>query len=103
MRDGSAIRGVVYKPEPTTEKNGRPLFIYFHGGGYVFGAPEFAEQYFAMLVNMGVTVVGVAYRLAPEYVFPTAVWDAIDAVEWVRRYSLSFLFLLFPASFHCEY
>ena len=30
----------------------------------------------------GVTI-NVDYRLAPEYAFPTAVYDAYDALKWV--------------------
>jgi hypothetical protein len=81
-RDGSSLRGVVYCPESAGPG---PLFVYFHGGGFVFGFPEAYETAFEILTKeLGFTVLGVAYRLAPEAVFPTAANDAWDSLKWVR-------------------
>ncbi|KAF2824170.1 alpha/beta-hydrolase, partial [Ophiobolus disseminans] len=80
VRDGTSIRGVLYKPK---EEAKGPLVVYFHGGGMVFGSPEAGERYFEPLVKeLGCSVVSVGYRLAPECVFPTGAQDAIDAVHW---------------------
>ncbi|KAH7062943.1 Alpha/Beta hydrolase protein [Paraphoma chrysanthemicola] len=83
VRDGEELRAVVYhKPPSETPKQGG-LVVYFHGGGWTFGFPEAGEKYFEKLVKeLGVVVVSVGYRLAPEHVFPTAAYDAIDAVRW---------------------
>ena len=84
-RDGASLRAVVYRPE-SGEKG--PLFVYYHGGGFVFGFPEAYESAFEVLTKeLGFTVVGVAYRVAPEAVFPTAANDAFDSLKWVRRIS----------------
>lgn len=81
-RDGSSLRAVVYCPESAGPG---PLFVYFHGGGFVFGFPEAYEAAFEILTKeLGFTVLGVAYRLAPEAVFPTAANDAWDSLKWVR-------------------
>jgi acetyl esterase/lipase len=86
-RDGGSLRAVVYRPE--TGDNG-PLFVYYHGGGFVFGFPEANESVFEILTKeLGFTVVGVAYRLAPESVFPTAANDAFDSLKWVHSSHLS--------------
>jgi acetyl esterase len=59
--------------------------VYFHGGGWTFGKPEHGESYFAPLVkDLGLTVLSVDYRLAPENKWPVAVHDGIDALNWVR-------------------
>jgi acetyl esterase/lipase len=80
VRDGSSIRAVVYSPSNVSPG---PLLIYFHGGGWTFGWPEAWESGFEVLTKqMGITCVGVAYRLSPEHVFPTAVEDACDSLEW---------------------
>ena len=78
VRD-TTLRAVLYKP--TTTAPG-PLAVYFHGGGWTFGWPESWEHGFAALTSMGITCVGVAYRLAPEHPFPTAAHDAIDSLKW---------------------
>lgn len=80
VRDGTSIRAVVYRPENAEPG---PLCVYFHGGGWTFGWPESWEYGFEVLTKqLGITVVGVAYRLSPEHVFPTAAQDACDALEW---------------------
>jgi len=33
--------------------------------------------------NTGIVVVDVDYRLAPEFVFPAAIYDSWDAIQWV--------------------
>lgn len=61
-----------------------PLFVYYHGGGWGFGFPETNEAVFEILTKeLGFTVVGVAYWLAPEHAFPTAANDAYDSLKWV--------------------
>jgi acetyl esterase/lipase len=77
VRDGTTIRAVVYKPESGEPG---PLFIYYHGGSWVVGGPEMGENWFSVLTRqLRFTVVAVDYRMAPEYVFPTAAHDSIDA------------------------
>lgn len=62
--------------------------VYFHGGGFVVGGLESHDAICAELcAGTGYRVVAVDYRLAPEYVFPAAVEDAIAATRWVgERY-----------------
>jgi acetyl esterase/lipase len=83
----------VYRPSfegGGKEKGPGPLYVYFHGGGWSFGMPEYGEGMSEVLVKeMGVTVVSVGYRLGPEHRFPTAAEDAVDAVKWVRGTLLS--------------
>lgn len=80
-RDGASIRALTYRSESGSPG---PVFVYFHGGGWVFGMPEAYEKGFEILVKeLGFTVVSVDYRMAPEHVFPTAAHDSIDATHWV--------------------
>ena len=54
--------------------------LYFHGGGFVAGSPETHRPLISRLVaESGVSAFSVQYRLAPEYYFPAAVRDGIDA------------------------
>ncbi|MEJ0028490.1 MAG: alpha/beta hydrolase [Rhizomicrobium sp.] len=56
------------------------LILYFHGGGYIAGSPETHRALIARLAQAGeATAFALAYRLAPEFAFPAAVRDGIDA------------------------
>jgi acetyl esterase/lipase len=56
------------------------LLLYFHGGGYIAGSPETHRPLVARLAQASeATVFSLAYRLAPEFAFPAAVRDGIDA------------------------
>jgi acetyl esterase len=69
----------VYRPEPSAA-----TIVWFHGGGWVVGGLESHDAMCRMLANAaGVTVISVAYRLAPEHPFPTPLEDCWDALQWV--------------------
>lgn len=54
--------------------------LYFHGGGFVAGSPESHRPLCGKLAEAGeAQAFSVAYRLAPECVYPAAVRDGIDA------------------------
>jgi acetyl esterase/lipase len=56
------------------------LILYFHGGGYIAGSPETHRPLIARLCQASEANAFVpAYRLAPEFAFPAAVRDGIDA------------------------
>ncbi|MFB5283191.1 alpha/beta hydrolase [Peribacillus sp. Hz7] len=82
------IKCRVYIPEG---QGPFPLFIYYHGGGWVLGDLEATDRSCRMLAHRtGSIVVSVNYRLAPEYKFPTPVEDAYAALEWVYEKGSSF-------------
>jgi acetyl esterase len=63
-----------------------PLFVYYHGGGWVLGDIEASDASCRMIANRtGSIVVSVDYRLAPEYKFPIPVQDSYAAVQWVQE------------------
>ncbi|HEY5338673.1 MAG TPA: alpha/beta hydrolase [Rhizomicrobium sp.] len=56
------------------------LILYFHGGGYVSGAPENYRPLVARLCAAAqANAFSVSYRLAPEFAFPAGLRDGIDA------------------------
>lgn len=68
-----------------------PVFVYYHGGGWVLGDLEIADASCRMLANKtGHIVVSVDYRLAPEYKYPIPIYDSYAALEWVCEYAQSF-------------
>jgi acetyl esterase/lipase len=52
--------------------------VYFHGGAYVSGSPVSHRDYAsAMSKSLGVKLLMVDYRLAPEYPYPAPIEDAL--------------------------
>ena len=62
----------------------RPLIVYYHGGGFVFGGGLRMGDWLCSHVaeGGGAVVVGVDYRLAPVHRFPAAVEDSYAALLW---------------------
>ncbi|HEX3963309.1 MAG TPA: alpha/beta hydrolase [Trebonia sp.] len=65
----------------------RPLVLYFHGGGFVFGGGLRMGDWVCSQVatNVGAVVVAVDYRLAPTHRFPAAVEDSYAALVWAAK------------------
>ncbi len=64
----------VYRPSDEAKL---PIMLCYHGGGFTWGDLDTHDQLCRKLSNRsGAIVVSVAYRLAPEHVFPAAVEDA---------------------------
>lgn len=54
--------------------------LYFHGGGFIAGSPETHRGLVARLCDHAFArAYSVAYRLAPDYLFPAGLRDAVDA------------------------
>lgn len=60
------------------------VILYLHGGGYTAGGLDYAKGFGALLAaQTHVTVLCIAYRLAPEHKFPAAQDDAMDAYQYL--------------------
>ena len=81
-RDGARIQARIYAPAAGP----LPVLVYFHGGGFTIGSLATHDVLCRSLAKLaGCAVVSVAYRLAPEHRFPTAVDDAWDALASIAR------------------
>ncbi|OUZ10116.1 hypothetical protein BHE97_08655 [Aeromicrobium sp. PE09-221] len=61
----------------------RATLVYAHGGGWVTGDLEYADELCRQLASQAsLQVLSVDYRLAPEYPFPAAVEDVDTALSW---------------------
>ena len=71
----------IYHPTPGET---RPLLVHFHGGGWVLGDLDHADEVCRrMAVEADVAVVSIGYRLAPEHPHPAQSEDAIAATRHV--------------------
>lgn len=79
------IRLCLSRPGPPLEPPPPPpVILYIHGGGFVLGSPEMADDYLAELaVELKAIIVAVDYRLAPEHPFPIPLEDCYAALEWI--------------------
>ena len=63
-----------------------PLFLFLHGGGFVFGDLDSHESFCAeMARQLDMPVLAVDYRLAPENPWPAGPEDAIAAAYWAAE------------------
>ena len=70
----------VYRP-PGGEDAVLPVYVHFHGGGWVFGDLDSHDVFCRSLCRRsGVLVISVDYRLAPEHPYPAALDDAWESV-----------------------
>jgi epsilon-lactone hydrolase len=76
----------VRSPEFTAPR----LILYFHGGGYVSVSPESHRPLIARLcLASQATAFSLAYRLAPEFGFPSGLRDGIDAYRYLIQHGVA--------------
>jgi acetyl esterase len=80
------VRFRAYLPSgPAAEK---PLLVWFHGGGFVFGDMYTAGATCrALAARSGAVVVAVRYRLAPEHPLEAGRADCLAVVRWLAGHA----------------
>ncbi len=72
---------IIYKPE---FEGKRPVYINFHGGGYIAGGKNHRRSYCSYQADEnGFFVVNANYGLAPDYRFPEFLLHPILVINWV--------------------
>lgn len=82
---GKPLTLTIVKPEKATGT--LPVFMFFHGGGWVLGDFQTHERLVRDLVNeSGAAAVFVNYTPSPEAHFPVAINQAYEATKWVAQH-----------------
>ncbi|RFU24450.1 hypothetical protein B7463_g11888, partial [Scytalidium lignicola] len=87
------INVLVYWPSQQAIESGNlrnncglPAHVNYHGGGWVTGNLKSDQSWCRQVCQaLGIVVVDVDYRLAPEYPFPTQITDSWTALTWILR------------------
>ena len=83
--DGQAIELTIVRPEGV--KKTLPVFMFFHGGGWVLGDFPTHERFVRDLVSeSGAAAVFVNYTPSPEAQYPVAINQAYAATKWVAEH-----------------
>ncbi|MDH0732402.1 alpha/beta hydrolase [Pseudomonas sichuanensis] len=83
--DGQPLQIRVVRPEGAT--GNLPVFMFFHGGGWVLGDYPTHERLIRdLVVGSGAAAVYVDYTPSPEAQFPTAINQAYAATRWVAEH-----------------
>ena len=66
----------------------RPALLWIHGGGLVVGAASQDDGLCARTAaRLGIVVISVEYRLAPEHPYPAAMDDVFHAWQWMLAHA----------------
>jgi acetyl esterase/lipase len=84
-RDGTTqIEARSYRPADKPADAKLPIFLFFHGGGFLLGTLGTEDSTCSrVVIALGdVVVLHVNYRHTPEFVWPTQWDDSEDGLEW---------------------
>lgn len=78
----------IYRPAERTSDGAALLYI--HGGGFVVGDLETEHGAAVRLAReLGIVLVSVDYRLAPEHPYPAGLEDCYRALQWLHEEAAS--------------
>lgn len=65
---------------------GKRVILYAHGGGFISGSPYASRSLCASLAHEAASRILIpAYRLAPEFPYPTALEDLYNSYAWILK------------------
>lgn len=79
----SAVYFSKREKDAENQKEGMLLVINLHGGGFIRERTASDDLYCRKLIyGLGCRTLDVDYKVAPEYPFPTALYECYDVVQW---------------------
>ena len=84
-QDGITVPITIVRPQGATGK--LPVFMFFHGGGWILGDFQTHERLVRdLVVQSGAVAVFVNYTPSPEARYPVAINQAYAATRWVAAH-----------------
>ena len=84
--NGSSVELYHFDPKPGAQN--QAALYHVHGGGMILGtAKDMQAGPSAMAAALGIPVISVEYRLAPEAPFPGPQHDCIDGLTWLAAHA----------------
>ncbi|WP_186210115.1 alpha/beta hydrolase [Burkholderia gladioli] len=84
-QDGLSVPVTIVRPEGV--KGNPPVFMFFHGGGWILGDfPTHERLVRDLVVQSGAVAVFVNYTPSPEAQYPVAINQAYAATKWVAAH-----------------
>ena len=81
---GRSIPVRVYRAAKESDGRQKPCLIYIHGGGMIMGNLETGNlNCLNFARTFDISVLSIEYRKAPEFPYPAAIEDCIDAISWI--------------------
>jgi acetyl esterase/lipase len=80
----------IFYPEAFNKADHRAAYIFFHGGSWATGMPEWGYDNCRRYVGKGMVAISIEYRLQDVHAayISDAVADALSAIAWVRQHSV---------------
>lgn len=71
------------------DNNLKPLVYFIHGGGWIMGEATQLKSYSKLIASRGYTVAALDYSLAPQYSYPTPIYQAITGLNYLNDHAQS--------------
>lgn len=82
--EGHDVRAILLRPEGMTGTV--PALLHIHGGAYIIGVPEMSVPELTETAHqLGIVILSVDYRLAPEHPFPAGLEDCYSALAYLHE------------------
>ena len=82
--DGPNVRCLLYQPQVASASK-KAGYLHIHGGGYLFGSPDGSDLSNILIASkLGITVLSVDYRLAPENPVPAPLDDCYAGLAYLH-------------------
>lgn len=78
------VRCLLYRP--VQQDAGCPGYLHIHGGGYIMGSVEGSDiSNLQLCSKLGIVILSVDYRLAPEHPIPAPLDDCYAGLAWLHQ------------------